>query len=78
MTAVFHSIGHLADQQFLEVPDFRNVTLKCLSEIGGLNVGPEYDGKFVTLFQVVMTSINRMVPPSTGTYLFHSREINDI
>ncbi|WWD19213.1 hypothetical protein CI109_103671 [Kwoniella shandongensis] len=51
--------------RFLEVPDFRNVTLKCLSEIGGLNVGPEYNSKFVALFQVVMTSINRMVPPST-------------
>ena len=52
--------------QFLEVADFRNVTLRCLSEIGALNVGPEYNGKFVTLFQVVMTSINRIVPPSTG------------
>ncbi|EAL19684.1 hypothetical protein CNBG3120 [Cryptococcus deneoformans B-3501A] len=51
--------------RFLEVPDFRNVTLKCLSEIGALNVGPEYNSKFVTLFQVVMTSINRMVPPHT-------------
>ena len=52
--------------QFLEVQDYRNVTLKCLSEIGGLVVGPEYNSKFVTLFQVVMTSVNRMVPPGTG------------
>ncbi|WRT68591.1 uncharacterized protein IL334_005569 [Kwoniella shivajii] len=51
--------------RFLEVQDFRNVTLKCLSEIGALNVGPEYNSKFVTLFQVVMTSVNRMVPPNT-------------
>ena len=29
--------------RFLEVPDFRNVTLKCLSEIVNLNVGAEYD-----------------------------------
>ena len=36
-----------------------------MSEIAGLAVGPEYNGKFVTLFNVVMTSINRMVPPST-------------
>lgn len=56
----------MADRQFLEVPEFRNVTLKCLSEIGGLNVGPEYNDKFVTLFNVVMTSVNRMVPPNTG------------
>ncbi|RSH81644.1 Karyopherin transporter [Apiotrichum porosum] len=51
--------------RFLEVPEFRNVTLKCLSEIGGLNVGPEYNSKFVILFQMVMTSVNRMVPPHT-------------
>jgi exportin-1 len=48
------------------VPEFRNVTLKCLSEIGGLTIAPEYNEKFVTLFNVVMTSINRMVPPNTG------------
>lgn len=52
--------------QFLEVADFRNVTLKCLAEIAGLNVGPEYDPKFVILFAMVMTSINRMIPPSTN------------
>ncbi|KAF9246482.1 CRM1 C terminal-domain-containing protein [Melanogaster broomeanus] len=52
--------------RFLEAPDFRNVTLKCLAEIAGLNVGPEYDPKFVILFAMVMTSINRMVPPSTN------------
>ncbi|WFD31477.1 Karyopherin transporter [Malassezia sp. CBS 17886] len=51
--------------RFLEVPEFRNVTLKCLSEIVNLNVGPEYDAKFVVLFNMVMTSINRMIPPST-------------
>ncbi|KAJ7738510.1 CRM1 C terminal-domain-containing protein [Mycena maculata] len=52
--------------RFLETPDFRNVTLKCLAEIASLNVGPEYDPKFVILFQMVMTSINRMIPPSTN------------
>lgn len=52
--------------QFLEVPEFRNVTLKCLSEIGGLTIGAEYNPKFIILFNMVMTSINKMVPPSTG------------
>ncbi|WFC98328.1 Karyopherin transporter [Malassezia yamatoensis] len=51
--------------RFLEVPEFRNVTLKCLSEIVNLNVGSEYDSKFVVLFNMVMTSVNRMIPPST-------------
>ncbi|CAA7265387.1 unnamed protein product [Cyclocybe aegerita] len=52
--------------RFLEAPEFRNVTLKCLSEIAALNVGPEYDPKFVILFAMVMTSVNRMIPPSTN------------
>ncbi|TKY89290.1 hypothetical protein EX895_001821 [Sporisorium graminicola] len=52
--------------RFLEVPEFRNVTLKCLSEIANLNVGAEYDPKFVVLFNMVMTSVNRMIPPATN------------
>ncbi|KNZ75454.1 Exportin-1 [Termitomyces sp. J132] len=52
--------------RFLEAPEFRNITLKCLAEIAALNVGPEYDPKFVILFAMVMTSVNRMVPPSTN------------
>ncbi|KAL9940160.1 hypothetical protein V8E36_000865 [Tilletia maclaganii] len=51
--------------RFLEVPAFRNVTLKCLAEIAGLQVGPEYDQKFVVLFNMVMTVVNRMIPPGT-------------
>ncbi|ORY88611.1 CRM1 C terminal-domain-containing protein [Leucosporidium creatinivorum] len=57
-------IDHLITR-FLEVPEFRNVTLKCLSEIGGLQIGPEYNSKFIILFNMVMTSVNKMVPPST-------------
>ncbi|KAJ3067940.1 Karyopherin transporter [Podochytrium sp. JEL0797] len=49
--------------RFLEVPEFKNVTVKCLTEIGGLQVGPEYNEKFAFLFNIVMTSINKMVPP---------------
>ena len=52
--------------QYLEAPEFRNVTLKCLAEIASLSVGPEYDPKFVILFAMVMTSVNRMIPPSTN------------
>ena len=42
------------------------MTLKCLAEIASLSVGPEYDPKFVILFAMVMTSVNRMIPPSTN------------
>jgi exportin-1 len=56
----------LTISQFLEAPEFRNITLKCLAEIAALNVGPEYDPKFTILFAMVMTSVNRMIPPSTN------------
>ncbi|KAG8831327.1 Karyopherin transporter [Serendipita sp. 399] len=51
--------------RFLETNEFRNITLKCLSEIAGFQVGTEYDFKFQVLFSMVMTSINRMIPPQT-------------
>ncbi|GAA5969817.1 hypothetical protein JCM3765_002195 [Sporobolomyces pararoseus] len=57
-------IDHLITR-FLDVPEFRNVTLKCLSEIGGLSIGPEYNQKFIILFNMVMTKVNTMIPPST-------------
>src|SRR5690606_9002945 len=45
--------------RFLSVADFRNVTLKCLTEIGGLQVGSqrEYDEKLVVMFTSTMTEI---------------------
>ena len=47
--------------RFLTVPTFRNVTLKCLTEISALTIGSEYDGKFVALFQSVMESLGMMI-----------------
>lgn len=68
--SLFFKVALRHAEQFLEAPEFRNVTLRCLSEIAGLNVGPEYDPKFVILFAMVMTSVNRMIPPSTGMSSF--------
>ncbi len=52
--------------RFLEVPEFRNVTLKCLTEIGGLQTGSEYayNNKLVDMFTSVLTSISKIVPLS--------------
>jgi exportin-1 len=55
--------------RFFEQPEFRNVTLKCLTEIGTLQVGPEYDQKFVFLFNATMTSINKLLPFQTGKFI---------
>lgn len=52
--------------RFLEQPEFRNVTMKCLTEIGGLQVKtPAYDDKLVEMFTTVMTSVSNIIPLST-------------
>lgn len=52
--------------RFLEQPEFRNVTMKCLTEIGGLQVNQyQYDEKLVEMFTSVMTTVSKIVPLST-------------
>ncbi|KAI9090074.1 CRM1 C terminal-domain-containing protein [Phlyctochytrium arcticum] len=52
--------------RFLNVGTFRNVTLKCLTEIAGLRIGSEYGEKFVLLYNMVMGVIPTMLPPDTN------------
>lgn len=55
---VFLSFIYLS-VQFLNVPMFRNVTLKCLTEIAGVNV-TQYDQQFVLLFTLVMVQLKQV------------------
>lgn len=50
--------------RFLDVPDFRNLTLKCLTEIGGLQIGPQfqYDEKLVQMFTDTLTIVSKVIP----------------
>lgn len=52
--------------RFLELPEFRNLTLKCMTEIGGLQIGPQhaYDEKLIAMFTSVLTTIASIVPLS--------------
>ncbi|KAK3257310.1 Exportin-1, partial [Cymbomonas tetramitiformis] len=38
-------------------PEFRNVFLQCLTEVGQLNVGQMYDQHFVQLFTIFITQL---------------------
>lgn len=52
--------------RFLETPEFRNITLKCLTEIGGLQIAPSYtyNEKLISMFTSVLTTISKIVPLS--------------
>ncbi|KAJ4330999.1 Karyopherin transporter [Didymella glomerata] len=50
--------------RFLEVPEFRNITLKCLTEIAGLHTEPAYDDKLVQMFTETLTAISKIIPLS--------------
>jgi len=45
--------------QFLNVPLFRNVTLKCLTEIAGVS-GANYDDAFISLFTHTMGQLEQV------------------
>lgn len=46
--------------QFLNVPMFRNVSLKCLTEIAGVSVS-QYEEQFVTLFTLTMMQLKQVI-----------------
>lgn len=52
--------------RFLEIPEFRNVTLKCLTEIGGLQIGGpyNYDERLVHMFTETLTIVSKTIPLS--------------
>ncbi|EXJ54666.1 exportin-1 [Cladophialophora yegresii CBS 114405] len=53
--------------RFLEVDEFRNISLKCLTEIGGLQLGQQfqYDDKLVQMFTETLTVVARTLPLDT-------------
>lgn len=54
--------------RFLEIPEFRNITLKCLTEIGGLQIGAQfsYDDKLTQMFTEVLTVVSKIIPLSVN------------
>jgi exportin-1 len=58
------SLIETLQSRFLEVPDFRNITLKCLTEIAGLRPGATYDEKLVQMFTETLTTVSRIIPLS--------------
>ncbi|KAJ2659669.1 Karyopherin transporter [Coemansia sp. RSA 1200] len=47
--------------RFLQPSVTRNVTIKCLTEIGGLEGGSEYKEQYVTLFTLAITGLREML-----------------
>lgn len=53
--------------RFLEAPEFRNISLKCLTEIGGLQITPyTYDEKLIHMFTEVLTTVSKIIPLSVS------------
>lgn len=54
-----YAVGVFFVFQFLNVPMFRNVTLKCLTEIAGVSVN-QYEEQFVNLFTLTMMQLKQV------------------
>lgn len=48
----------------LEVPEFRNISLKCLTEIAGLSTEPSYNEKLVNMYEETLGIISKIIPLS--------------
>jgi len=50
--------------RFLNVPEFRNVSLKCLTEIAGITgeSAKEYETEYIELYQATITELKKMLP----------------
>jgi exportin-1 len=59
------------------VPQFRNVVLKCLTEIASLQVGTEYDEKFVLFYGMVMDGIKSIMPINTNLSDIYENSTDD-
>nr|DBA27044.1 TPA: hypothetical protein GDO54_011225 [Pyxicephalus adspersus] len=62
--------------KFLNVPMFRNVSLKCLTEIAGVSVS-QYEEQFVTLFTLTMMQLKQMLPLNTNIRLAYANGKDD-
>jgi len=52
--------------KFLPVPQFRNDTLACLTEIAGLDIGQAYNTHFDELFTIVTAQLAEALPPDVN------------
>lgn len=61
--------------RFLEAPEFRNIALKCLTEIGGLQIGTQYsyDEKLVSMFMEVLGVVSKIIPLSVDLKSTYAR-----
>ena len=61
--------------RFLKTPEFRNITLKCLTEIGGVQIGPQYpyDEKLVQMFTEVIAAVAEIIPLSVNLKLTYPK-----
>eukprot|EP00798_Chlamydomonas_sp_ICE-L_P000521 gene521-1934_t len=66
-------LGYIFETSLLEIllqlfpqPAFRNQALQCLTEIGSLVIGPEFNTHFETFFKIFMTQLQQVVPPTVN------------
>ncbi|GAX79005.1 hypothetical protein CEUSTIGMA_g6445.t1 [Chlamydomonas eustigma] len=66
-------LGYIFESNLVELllqmfpqPAFRNTALQCLTEVGSLVMGPEFNAHFEGFFKVFMTQLTAVVPPTVN------------
>jgi len=59
--------------RFLEVSEFRNITLKCLTEIASLQTDAQYNDKLVAMYTETLTEVTKIIPLSMDLRSIYSK-----
>ncbi|KAM7273898.1 hypothetical protein ACFE04_028562 [Oxalis oulophora] len=52
--------------RFFPIPQYRNLTLQCLTEVAALNFGDFYNLQYVKMYNVFMVQLQAILPPPTN------------
>ena len=66
-------LGYIFESNLVETllrlfpqPQLRNLALQCLAEVAALQVGPEYDAKFASMYSVFAGQLSALLPVGTN------------
>uniref|UniRef100_A0A7S0WF70 Importin N-terminal domain-containing protein n=1 Tax=Chlamydomonas leiostraca TaxID=1034604 RepID=A0A7S0WF70_9CHLO len=77
-------LGYIFESNLLQIllqlfpqPNFRNVALQCLTEVGMLVMGPEFNSQFETFYKIFMQQLAAVVPPTVNIPEAYERGTDD-
>lgn len=77
-------VGYIFESNLVELllrlfpqAPYRNVALQCLTEVGSLQIGPEFNPQFETFYKIFMAQLQTILPPGTNISAAYDQGTDD-